>query len=412
MDETVMEQVLNFLTQAGHFFGAGRFFRYWLGTSLAQVGFFLQVLRRESASQNVQWRRSAARNRTCARNSPICAIREQTCAAGLSKPGPSPHRPAPPGFPSCARGTARRKALRHHLCVKVRANGLFMRIKLILALLLIPTGLFAQERVTVRGRIVNERGEAVEYVQVGIPKLQEGTISSADGLFEITVPADTLHFFHVSYQPAIYPVTGPADDVVVVLQEQELQPAVFTGGNTKEKYLIRRGMNLGGKNAAIDFYRPDTDSKGMEFGSIADTRKPFLIRDILFSITCNHIPGCVVAINIYRIEGKPETFTNILHKPIYVSIPQSDTEQGFDVQPEESILLDPGRYFIAFQIVATDEEAVRKYQETPESERDPMAMHMLTRVYLKSSYHRTAAMTELEHLPVNIGISVKGLEYQ
>ena len=67
-----------------------------------------------------------------------------------------------------------------------------MQIKLILALLMIPAGLWAQERVTVRGRIVNENGEAVEYVQVGIPKLQEGTISSVDGQFEITVPPDTL----------------------------------------------------------------------------------------------------------------------------------------------------------------------------------------------------------------------------
>ena len=287
-----------------------------------------------------------------------------------------------------------------------------MRIRIFLALLLIPTGLFAQEQVTVRGRIVNEKGEAVEYVQVGIPKLETGTISTVDGQFEITVPPDTLQFFHVSYQSALYPVSGPADDVVIVLHQEELEPAVFTGGNTREKYLIRRGMNLGGKLAAIDFYRPEADSKGMEFGSIADTRKPFLVRDIQFSITSNHIPGCVAAINIYRIEGEPETFTNILHKPIYVNIPQSDTEQGFDVRPEESILLEPGRYFFAFQIVSTDAEAVRKYQETPESERDPMAMHMLTRVYLKSSYHRTAAMAELKHLPVNIGISVKGLEYR
>ena len=289
-----------------------------------------------------------------------------------------------------------------------------MRKELILALLLIPAGLIAQERVTVRGRIVNEKGEAVEYVQVGIPKLQEGTISSVDGQFEITVPPDTLQFFHVSYQPAALPVTGPADDVVVVLREQELEPAVFTGGNTKEKYLLRPGMAIGEKLAAIDFYRPDSGSKGMEFGSIADTRKPFLVRNIRFSITANYIPGCVASINIYRIEGKPETFTNILHKPIYVNIPMSEEKQVFDVEPEESILLEPGRYFIAHQIVATDEEAVQEYQKTPESERNPtdMRMHMLTRVYLKSSYKRSAAMAGLQPLSVNIGMTVKGLEYQ
>ena len=119
-----------------------------------------------------------------------------------------------------------------------------MRIKLASALLLLPALLSAQERVSVRGKIVNEKGEPVEYVQVGVPKHQIGTISTADGRFEISMPPDTLQFFHVSYQAAGYPVTGPADDLVVVLHEQELPPAVFIGGDTKEKYLLRAGKNL------------------------------------------------------------------------------------------------------------------------------------------------------------------------
>lgn len=76
-----------------------------------------------------------------------------------------------------------------------------MKIHFLLAFLLFPMCIFAQERVTVKGRIINEQGEAVEYVQIGVPKL------------EIEVPCDTLEFFHVSYQPASYPVTGQAEDV-------------------------------------------------------------------------------------------------------------------------------------------------------------------------------------------------------
>lgn len=67
-----------------------------------------------------------------------------------------------------------------------------MRHRLLLAFLLLPMCVYAQERVTVKGRIINEQGEAVEYVQIGIPKLQTGTISSADGRFEIEGPCDTL----------------------------------------------------------------------------------------------------------------------------------------------------------------------------------------------------------------------------
>ena len=282
--------------------------------------------------------------------------------------------------------------------------------QILLALLLIPLSVFGQEKVSVKGRIINPRGEPVEYVQVGIPKLQVGTISTADGLFEISVPRDTLAFFHVAYQTGSYVVTGPTEDVVVVLSENELPPAVFIGGNTKENNLLRAGTRIPG--GAGDFYRPDGVSKGYELGSVAKTRKPFLVKDILFSILSNHIPGCVVAINIYRIEGEPEEFVNILHKPIYVDIALSDEKQDFDVEPEESILLEPGRYFISFALVDCDMDAVRQLQEIPESERDPSAMHLLVPIYFKSSYQRFSPLGKLMHFPVNIGIVVKGLEYQ
>jgi hypothetical protein len=287
-----------------------------------------------------------------------------------------------------------------------------MRIELSLAALLLPVMLYAQENVKIKGRIVDEQGDAVEYVQVGVPKLQIGTISTVDGRFEIDIPCDTLEFFHVSYQPTAFPVTGPADDVVIVLHEQELPPAVFIGGNTKEKYLIHPGVKINERIGGADFYRPGGGGKGAELGCIAKARKPFLIKDIQFTILDNHIPGCVASINVYRIEGNPETFVNVLHKPLYVNIIESDSRQDYSVQPDESILLEPGKYFVAIQIVATDDEAVHRILETPESERHPRALHMSTALYFKSSYERYSAMGKMMKIPVNIGVAVKGLEYQ
>ena len=287
-----------------------------------------------------------------------------------------------------------------------------MRIELSLAALLLPILLFAQENVPIKGRIINEQGEAVEYVQIGLPKRQVGTISTVDGRFEMEVSCDTLEFFHVSYQPASYVVTGPADDVVVVLQEQELPPAIFIGGDTKEKYLVRPGKhvlkNLGVISTSLQGEHPS----GRELGSVAKAQKPFLVKDILFSVRSNHIPGCVASINIYRIEGKKESFDNVLHKPIYFPVPVSDHPQDFDIQPEETILLEPGRYFVAFQIVGCDEEARHAYLAKPVEERKLSEMTMDFDVYLKSSYLREAALGKMEHFPVNIGVAVKGMEYQ
>lgn len=284
-----------------------------------------------------------------------------------------------------------------------------MRRFLFLALLLLPFWVGAQENVSVRGRIVDQSGEPVEYVQIGIPKYNVGTISSVDGRFEISVPCDTLVFVHVSYQTALYAVTGPVEDLVVVLQEQELPPAVAIGGDTKEKYLLRAGTKVPDFGSIT--INPDTFI-GSELGSVCTARKPFLIRDIHFSLKENTVPGCVAAINIYRVEGKPEQFTNILHKPIYFDIPESNATLDIFIQPEDIVLLEPGRYFIAFQIVSCDDEALQAYRAKPQTERRPGEMSIETNIYLKGSYHREVALGEILKLPINIGISVKGLEYQ
>lgn len=287
-----------------------------------------------------------------------------------------------------------------------------MRIKLSLAALLLPAILFAQERVTVKGRIINAEGEPVEYVQVGIPKLQLGNISTVDGRFEIEMPCDTLVFFHVSYQTAAYPVTGPTDDIVIVLQEQELPPVVFIGGTTKEKYLLRPGTNVLKNMGVFSTALRSEHPSGREIGSVAQAKKPFLVKDILLTVHSNHIPDCVASINIYRIEGKKESFVNVLHKPIYFDVAVSNEPQDYDIQPEETLLLEPGKYFIAFQIVGCDKEALQTFLSKPEEERKFWEMSIDFNIFLKNSYIREAALGEIKPLPVNIGVAVKGLEYQ
>ena len=290
-------------------------------------------------------------------------------------------------------------------------RGLAVCGQLLSAILLVPISVFGQENVSVKGRIVNGQGEPVEYVHVGIPKLRLGTISTVDGCFEISAPRDTLEFFHVSYQTGSYVVTGPEDDVVIVLAENELPPAVFIGGNTKEKYLLRPGTKIFGNGGVLVFEPKPGNTKGVEIGSVAKTQKPFLVQDIRFGIWENSIPDCVVSVNIYRIEGE-EDFVNMLQKPIYVNVAESEKPQEFHLQPEETILLEPGRYFISFQIVDCNEKALEAYLQTPESERDWSRMRLSTILYFKSSYTRKAALGKMEYCPVNIGISVKGLEYQ
>ncbi len=287
-----------------------------------------------------------------------------------------------------------------------------MRIKLILALLVLPVCALAQKSFNIQGRIINEKGEAVEYVQVGIPKLNIGIVSTVDGQFKINVPGDTLEFHHVSYQAARVPVTGDADDLVIVLHELELPPVVLIAGETKEKYLVRPGKNILGNKGSISIVLSTREFKGGELGSVARTKKRFKIKDIEFTVRDNSIPDCVASINIYRIEDKMESFVNVLNKPIYFNVPVSKTPQKLVIHPSETVMLEPGKYFIAFQIVGCNKEALEAYLAKPEKDRGINEMKITTAIYLKSSYLRENALGKMQHIPINIGIAVKGLEYQ
>ena len=75
-------------------------------------------------------------------------------------------------------------------------------------------------------------------------------------------------------------------------------------------------------------------------------------------------------------------------------------------------MLEPCKYFIAFQIVGCDNEALHAFLTKPEEEKHFWEMTMDFNVFLKGSYLREAALGEMKHYPVNIGIAIKGLEYQ
>ena len=78
---------------------------------------------------------------------------------------------------------------------------------------------------TVKGNVVNERGESIEYVSIGFENDSVGVISDAKGHFELTIPAgrkDELSFSHVSYLTAEIPYEKYAknDKLTVVLKDK------------------------------------------------------------------------------------------------------------------------------------------------------------------------------------------------
>ena len=90
-------------------------------------------------------------------------------------------------------------------------------------LLVVNTG---KAQILLKGNVVNERGEKVEYVSIGFEADSVGTISDAEGHFVLTVPdnrRNDLLFSHVTYQLERIPYAVYAqceDSLTIVLKDK------------------------------------------------------------------------------------------------------------------------------------------------------------------------------------------------
>lgn len=265
-----------------------------------------------------------------------------------------------------------------------------------------------------KGRIIDQDGAAVEYVAVGIPGSRTGTVSSADGKFELEIPADetdSLVFRHVSYMTERIPASEymHTDTMCVTLTGNEIETAVVYPDSFKEKTLVSKGARF---PMAYGSFSPD--SRGTEVGSNVKVKKPFIIRKFSFKVARCTIEGTKVSLNVYRITDG--SFRNILHRPIYIDIAECQDMETYEIAPEETLMLEPGEYFVSLAFIGCSEKSWNEWKEqstwTGKKYLEAITRNeLLFPMYFKSSYTRDMVMDSISRCGLNIGMSVSGLEY-
>ena len=190
---------------------------------------------------------------------------------------------------------------------------------------------------------------------------------------------------------------------------EELEAAVLTESKSKEKNLGGKGMKFPG---GCIFMTPE--SVGKEIGSLVKTRHPFLVKTICFTVEENRMEGCQASLRIYRMDSE-DNLMNIVTMPIYQDIPKATEQTKFSIVPEESIVLDPGEYYISFCLTEISQEIMDRWAESDTwSEDQRFSMYRQDRIffplYLKSSYTRERPDHPLTKWGANIGIEVMGIE--
>lgn len=264
-----------------------------------------------------------------------------------------------------------------------------------IAVLIFYFSFSSSAQTTVRGNVVNERGEKVEYVNIGIEEDSVGVISDAEGRFTLTIPAgrkDDLTFTHVSYETATIPyqeyaannhLTIMLHDKVVALTE------VVVGKKNAPRTLSGKSWVTLGVVAFTGHYHGDA-----EWGPIFKNRKDYLLTDILLEINECRYEECMLSFNVYELQGKQ--FVNIMNKPIYKKVTPADNGTQLCISPEESILLKgKKKYCVCVGMVDTKGEGALYFPAN-----------------FKSSYARNAVKGKMRKIPAGPPIIVKGTEVE
>lgn len=271
----------------------------------------------------------------------------------------------------------------------------------VLLLLFFVITITAQSKTTITNKIINENGEAIKYATIGITKQKIGTLSNTNGIFTLNIEtetSDTLVIRHVSYEEKRISITeclNTTDNIV--MQTKQLDEMVVYNGKRKKALLANKGMNIAGGKTEMTITH-----KGCEIGSMVETKRIFEPQEISFNVHSNNILGAKFSVNIYKKNEITGEFTNTLCKPIYFDIPVNSNKQEIKIEVNENVIIQPGTYFISIMFIDYDNS--NNETEQPNTIYFPL--------YLKSSYTRKGIMNNLEPIPVNMGLSIKGIEYR
>ena len=274
-----------------------------------------------------------------------------------------------------------------------KTNNIYQMKTFIITILLAVAATTSWAQTKVKGHIINERGESIEYVSIGFDEDSVSVVSDAKGHFELTIPQgrrNDLSFTHVSYQTKEIPYQEYANgrELTVVLTEKLVELAEVTiGKHSKPKTIASK--NLSGPTTSI---RGKGKPNSIEWGPVFKSKRNYAVSDILLTIKSSSFQWCVLSFNIYKIQGN--RFVNILNKPIYYRLDKPCGKQRIAIQPEETIMLKgKQKYYISVSVVDSDRYGILEMQSQ-----------------FKTSYARSLAKGKKRKLPVGPAIVIKGYE--
>jgi len=191
-------------------------------------------------------------------------------------------------------------------------------------------------------------GEALAYVNVGIPSKGVGTVTNEEGAFKLNISnndADSLRVSMIGYLPQYFLIGDlkKHTDVIKLLPNDiQLKEVRITNHKYIEKVL---GNTTKSKSVNAGFTSNDL---GNEIGAIIKIKKsPTYLKRFNVAINENtNQDSSILRLNIYSVKnGLPDK--NILNQNIFVIVKKGQDQIAFDLEPYHIMVDD--NFFISLE---------------------------------------------------------------
>lgn len=190
-----------------------------------------------------------------------------------------------------------------------------------------------------KGRVIDaQTKQSIAYVNLGIPNKNIGTVSQADGSFQIPADlSDTIEISMIGYESKKYlsGSYGKNNPVAII----EMKPKV----NTLQEVIITAKtlpVRTLGNTTTSHFFKIGLPLKflGSEIGIVIKPgSRPVLLKSFNLNVSENHLDSAVFRFNIYSIKNG-QTFENILSDNILLRVSNQAGPYHIDLSDYKIIL--------------------------------------------------------------------------
>lgn len=203
---------------------------------------------------------------------------------------------------------------------------------------------------TLKGVVVNEHNEYIEYVDFGIVGKEKSFTSDSKGLFSIDVssykPTDSLYFTHFNFHRKSIAIKDFTKTITLKENAFELTPIVIDVNKSKLKTIKSKGMKVPGATAIFSSIGEASDFFGM--GDFVTLKHDYVAKELHTQYLFNDLKQVVFRLNFYKVE-KNNALTPLNEKPIYINF--EPTKRKKDLVEQFSVNLPKGKIWIEFDIV-------------------------------------------------------------